>query len=844
MARLRLTTDPAFFSDATPPSYLGEASDGEIQDHSIPINTLPVTLAGFSAERVSPDQIAVAWTVATEAGTVGYRVFQDLGAKGVQAVTTSLVPAQAGDSVVALDYEVQIASESDGPLILEELSSAGRTERFGPFDVGSSFGAMPDYRAQPWADATRELSLARQQQQSIIRARSAGGADSAIELRVSQTGIQRIAISALQDAGLQLGAVDPMQLRLQLGDDEVPLWIDGDGTLSPDNHLLFFGQALSGSLYTRARLYRLDLAGGQRRWVTRTSEDYSEHSVDRVRHTIRLDEDRFYSFSSPTDDPWYFDSLRRTSSSVGAKQWPMVLTSVPEGESRLVLELWGGLDYPGEADDHRFAVWFNGVKLGERSFDGLSAQRFNFSLGDRLLKAGANEVRIELLDTGFFADVVRVESIEVSTVVPIDAEMAAEGFTPGNLQYRFDGISLLSFESVDESVQCGMACEQVEIQGLEQTDLIAIHVSGNAVNAFADFPLINDGRGRYSAILPIGRLYGAADNDGASAEQIVVIETESAHTPELSLISVSDHPMSGEAAELVAIAPYRFMAEIEPLLQARRDQGISARVFDVEELYRHYNDGIVDPEAIRSFLKDAHQQWGTRYVLLVGGDSYDYFDRLGLGSVSDVPTFYGEVHNVVRHAPLDHRYSDLDDDGDAELAVGRLPVRTSAELDRLIERILNRTTDLSAGLVFAAERSIPAEGSDYSAEVEEIIAQMLPEWQQGVSRVFLDDYPSTATGTEQARTDLVNDIAAGAALVSYFGHGAPTLWSREQLLQSSQIEALLGAVSNHPIVTEFGCWGGYFVAPQFNSMSHGWLTPASGGAVAMLASSGSDRAQQ
>jgi hypothetical protein len=224
--------------------------------------------------------------------------------------------------------------------------------------------------------------------------------------------------------------------------------------------------------------------------------------------------------------------------------------------------------------------------------------------------------------------------------------------------------------------------------------------------------------------------------------------------------------------------------------------------------------------------------------MLVGGDTYDYFDRLGLGSVSDIPTFYGQVHEVVRHAPLDHRFADLDDDGDADLAVGRLPVRTEAELDRLVDRIRNHVGDSSPGMVFAAERSNPAEGSDYSAEVDQIISQLAPDWQSNVDRVFLDNYPTGSAGTTQARFDLVDRILGGASMVAYFGHGAPTIWSRELLLQSSQIGGLLAGSTNHPVVTEFGCWGGYFVAPQFNAMSHGWMSAEGGGAVAMLASSG------
>jgi hypothetical protein len=87
-----------------------------------------------------------------------------------------------------------------------------------------------------------------------------------------------------------------------------------------------------------------------------------------------------------------------------------------------------------------------------------------------------------------------------------------------------------------------------------------------------------------------------------------------------------------------------------------------------------------------------------------------------------------------------------------------------------------------------------------------------------------------------ARADLTAAVNGGVGLVGYFGHGSPTIWSREQLLQSAQIESLLQN-TQAPVVSEFGCWGGYFVAPQYSSMSHGWLAHDAG-ASAYLGSSG------
>ncbi|MBB6086915.1 C25 family cysteine peptidase [Wenzhouxiangella marina] len=837
MLRLRLSTDPIFFSDATPPSHLGAATNGEVEDHSIPVNTLPVTLAGFSAERISPEEILVRWSVATEAGTVGYRLLQQHGARGLHSVSGSTIPAHAGSSIDAQHYERVIRSDRNEPIYLEELAAGGRVERFGPFALGQSFGEELVYSTPPWAVARSEIRQAELQRQQSLRNRSSGAGSDYVDVLVSDTGVQKVALEDLHALGLDLLGRNPALIRLELDGEEVPLHIDGDGSLSAGNDLLFLGQALEGSQYSRVRPYRLSLAGGQRRWSTADATPVSGPVTERIRHRFALDEDRFYNFSSPTADPWYFDTIRRVGASVG-KTWSLDLPGPIEGVSDLTIELWGGLDYPGGDPDHRLQVSVNGVRLGEHRFDGIRDERLRFNLGDELLHAGSNEIRIDLLETGHPADVIRVESIEVGVSVPIDASIAAEGFSTGKLQFRFDGISLRSFEAQSTSAGCGTACEQLKIVDLEVSDLLAIQTRGEEVMQLLDPAIESDGRGGFVATMRTGSLLANEDDRGSLPDRVFVIPAEQAHRPELRLAALTGHPIEGGAAELIAIATTRFMDGIEPLLETRRAEGLSARAVDVEQIYAHYSGGIVDPNAIRDFLRDAHDQLGTRYVLLVGGDTYDYLGRLQNGSVSDVPTFYGQVHEVVRFAPLDHRFADLDGDELPELALGRLPVRTQAELDAAVARILDHETDLEPSMLFAAERMNAAESSDYGADADFIISQMVPSWQQDVERLYLDDFPTGPGGVAAARGAMMSALNRGSRMVAYFGHGAPTLWSREQLLQSNQVGSVVANASMSPIVTEFGCWGGYFVAPEFNTMSHAWMNSGPRGAVAVLSSSG------
>ena len=75
-----------------------------------------------------------------------------------------------------------------------------------------------------------------------------------------------------------------------------------------------------------------------------------------------------------------------------------------------------------------------------------------------------------------------------------------------------------------------------------------------------------------------------------------------------------------------------FLSGLDDLVAARQAQGWAVKVVDVEDVYAQFGFGIFDPEAIRDYVAFARGNLDTEAVLLVGGDTYDYFDNLGLGA--------------------------------------------------------------------------------------------------------------------------------------------------------------------------------------------------------------------
>ena len=70
--------------------------------------------------------------------------------------------------------------------------------------------------------------------------------------------------------------------------------------------------------------------------------------------------------------------------------------------------------------------------------------------------------------------------------------------------------------------------------------------------------------------------------------------------------------------DMVIIAPSEFSDALQRLVEHKNNYGVKTFLMTTEEIYSKYN-GRDEPEKIKYFIKDAIEQYGIKYVLLVGG---------------------------------------------------------------------------------------------------------------------------------------------------------------------------------------------------------------------------------
>lgn len=765
--------------------------------------TLPVTLAAFGST-VRSGVETLHWTTATETSNVGFYVYQETP-DGWSRIG-DLIPSQGVDSFEPKSYTLPLgasplaAPRGTGRYLLAEVDRGGREAFFGPFESGRSYGAPPTPEAIPWT-AVRTAHETLRSVPPSKHARFRGWP--VAELRVETTGIHRVSHEDLLAHGIDFGGAPAAQLAVITPTGRpVPARVvtaDGDPRFGAGSFVELVGRAIEDSLYTRANVYRMRIDGAKARRPVEDRRPPTGAPAVHVRTTATVDRDLEYSFAAPTGDPWYearllaFDGNRATRAfSIDAD------AVVPGHDATIELVLWGGSDWPGTAPDHHVEVSFNGAPIADDRFDGVVPHTIRATIPEGLLVDGTNHIEISLpADTGHAFDLVHVDRYTIDYTRRLRA-------TEDRLAFRGTAASFT-------------------VEGLRSPEVVAYR---------------DDGRVRLTAIAvtPEGDTYTASLRGRALRPTDVRIATVDAlMRPEIRPASPWPRDLLRGAADYLIIAHPAFLDGLEPLIRARAAEGRAIKVANVLDVYRRFSGGVVDPVAIERYVRNAARRLGVRDVLLVGGDTYDYFDRLGLGSMSFVPTPYAATDALIRFAPVDPRYGDLDGDGVPELAVGRLPARTPEELDTMIDKILAFAGQAPTALFVADD----GEGGTFRETSLDLEARLGDTW--STDRILLDDL-----AVAPARAALASALDGGPRLVHFFGHSGPTVWTFDGLFRAADADRLENAGAPSLIV-QWGCWNSYHVSPRFDTLAHRFLVGGPGGAAAVLGAatltrSASDRA--
>lgn len=762
----------------------GSASDGEVEDDLITgITSLPITLASVDA-RQNPSGLTVEWTTATETRNAGFQLYgRKAGEPDWQRLTAQLIPSKVIDSLEPQRYSARFPGVAVDELLIEDWDTQGQTERHGPFAVGQQHGFDAVAAAQPinWAAIHAENEQTQRQPPSLMRTLSVVGTPDAL-LWVTEPGVQRVSCEDLQTAGADFSGVALTDLALTDNGRKHPRYVNDanrNGQFDSGDTVEFLGQ-ITPTLYSARNAYRLGVNRDQVSDANSQALDLKNAVSGVFSHEVKVEQQRAYSFAAPGNDPWYDEWLFAYTSPVNRER-SFDLPGYAGGDARLTLRHWGVTDWPGAAPDHHLIVKVNNQPVDEAWFDGSVDASRVITLPDGLVTptgAGNTLTLTAPGDTGYAYDIQALDGFTVQYGRHTEANNGAwQGELPSDGKVLITGFQ-------GESVAWRDAQRRI---GAEQ-----LIVKGQGLWVAADRRAIR--RPTIQADIP-----APAVEPTAKAVDYLIIS----------------HPL------------FRDSAPVADLVALQEGRGYRTAVVDVETLYAAYSDFEVSPEAIDRYLKQAK----PRFALLVGGDSYDYHDYLGLASQSFIPTHYAQTDALVTYAPADGRYVDYNNDGKPQAALGRLPARTVAELAPLVAKVVNHIPPTHAVLSAG-----PSDGGRQFAAISEGYAAQLPRnWT--LSLVPVDDL-----GLAPAKTALQGELNLGGALVSYMGHSSYAIWglnpSSGILLSATEARGLRNATPL--LVTQWGCWNTYFVNPKQDTMANAFLFQSFGAAAVLGATALTD----
>ena len=493
------------------------------------------------------------------------------------------------------------------------------------------------------------------------------------------------------------------------------------------------------------------------------------------------------------EDPWLWERIPSGSVVVKAFQ----LGGVDAASTRpaeLVVFLQGASDAVDNPQDHHVTVSLNGYEMGETYFDGRQPHRLALAVPATALREGTNEIALANVgDTG------------VTSLVLLDRFTLAYPQVPVARAGAFEGAW----------AESGTA----EVGGLAGPAIVLDVTDASGPAKWLGGVEATGGLVRFQA--EAGRRYLVASGEGLLAPRVVRAEVATLRDP-------------ANQADYLLIAPESFLEAARPLVERRRAQGLEAMAVSLETIAAQFGHGEASGEAIRAFVAHAYQAWrrpSPRYVVLLGDSSTDPRNFTGGSVPSPLPALWTKTSYLWTVTdPLIAAVNG--DDAVPDLAIGRLPATTVAQAETMVAKLL-AWEDSGQGLDGAAAlvADNPDGAGDFEAKAQDIERSFL----QGrtTTEIFLREVGNR----DAARARILDAFNQGLSLVSYVGHGGAAVWAGENMLNSQDPESMQ-AQSRQPVVLTMNCLNGYFVAPNYESLSEALVKAGGRGAIAVFSPSG------
>jgi hypothetical protein len=744
------------------------------------------------------------------------------------------------------------------------VTSANRSVMPNSMPTNDPFEAILQEKVLNYAVARQWRSIPAEPTAAVPARLTLTATEPRYKIVVNHDGVYRVTYEDLQAAGLDVNAIDPRQLQMTNQGLPVAMTVVGeaDGHFDPSDYVLFYGQKLRGDLlaskwitesnnwltyngwhpqfdafmverYTDNNVYWLTVgtAPGLRMATQVGTPRGSAFTPDYYTATARAEEVSYWRTTTFTgEDPFFWERVNGITSIV-TRTYPITLTALAAQNLSATVtgEVVAAVQNSAVAPDHRTQFYLNDMAqpFEDMTWDGITRHRFTGSVPLTALHEGQNDlVFAAILQPALSSDEMLFDWFKIDYARRFQADAGA-------LTFRSD--------------QSGAV--QYNVQQLTSADAVVFEISDPWLPQQIISPNITTSGGGYTVSFEVSQTmpltYVVADRN---AWRSPVSLTRYAPTVDLH------DPNNG--ADYIVITPRDFITGAQTLADYRATQGLRTQVVDLEDVFNQFTDGIFHPIAIKAFLKYAYYHWRSpapAYVLLVG-DGHWNFKNYNIANYSSpaytpvymppylvwVDPWQGEVDSSSLLAAV------AGDDVMPDMAIGRLPVNSVAEMNTVVSKTLayeqTAPQDWQRRLMFVADNvPDPLGAGDFVALSEQAINQYAPP-SYAIDRVYENNFncpnAQPCPAVNYAITNTLNQM--GALLVNYVGHGSTFRWSHERILVNANVPTF-DNLDRLPVILSLTCLDGYWSHPDVlnnSSLMETMLRAPNGGDVASFSPTG------
>ena len=670
------------------------------------------------------------------------------------------------------------------------------------------------------------------------------------KIAVSSTGIYRISYSDLVGAGINVTSLDPRNIRIfgngggmlpesnsiaRIDDlEENSIYVEGeqDGIFDPSDYILFYGESPDTwtydsqnhifhhkkNLYSDQTCYFLTIDNGPGKRIgtessitstptniITTFNDYAfyqKNDLNLIKSGKEWYDQEWFELSTVRNYQFSFPNIYHV---IPATIWVDVAARSTTGITSFSVSVndqsVASVQIPPTTTDYldKFAV--------ERTAKG------NFSSSDPTVNVKLTFGKNSSGDIGYlnYIELNALDSLRMSgSQLSFRSVLSAGPGKTAEFHLNTNGNSVRVWSVTDRS-------EINQINGLQNNNTFIFRVTTDSLREFIAFD-------------------GSSYN---SVQSITRIDNQNLHGV--------DHP------DMVIVSFPDFITEANRLADFHRQHdGLTVLVTTPAQVYNEFSSGTQDVCAVRDFMKMLYDRAPAgqepKYLMLFGDASYDYKDRL-TSNTNFVPTFESaESLDPVETFVTDDFFGILDNNegldaaGEMDIGVGRFPVDNADEANQAIDKVLHYMSNTDSvkndwrnELCFVADDE---DGNLHMEQTEGLTSLLEGSHQEyNIDKIYLDAFQQVSTPGGNRYPDVnaaINqEVAKGALVMNYVGHGGELGWAAERVLEIPDILSWSN-FDKMPIFVTATCEFTRFDDPGWVSAGEEVFLNSGGGGVALF----------